>query len=636
MSLSNRAFDRRRQEPAIDLAPSRAATPSLDDYFLEERLADDHLLDGWVSDESVLDGHNGLDGVSTSDTERLALLERCAWTVVWLGVLVNACYLWGSWWSWPVVNALAPSLVAVALAGFAICWCTKSPRVWWHQGTAMAAALTSVVTQQVFDIHTRIYYSTDSAALDHVAARLLADGQNPYTSSLTSAARLLKPAIDYWTYTVTGGHVVNLSYPAGSALVYASAFALGFRHEVVDWMDLYLWTASAIMLFLLVPRSLRWISALVALIGFFVAFFSNGGTDAAFMPFAMIAVWRWDRYGRGKDSGIARWVGPVALGLACSIKQTPWFFIPFLLVGIYIETRRAGRSPFRVVGRYLAVVAGVFTAVNLPFIIWGASAWWHGTTTPIIRPLVADGQGLVSLALHGLTGGVDLRLLTAASGVALLCSLAAFAGWYHQLKRIWLLLLPVVFFISPRSLSSYLLDLFPVALVALISTETPRLPSEWRQLQSRGHWEHLRQWSGRTWARFAAITFAVVTCVTAALSFTGAPLDLTLRSASVGYHQTLLGSVTVTVTNRTSATVVPHFMVDVGAAHPAGFWATSDHRPVVIGPHGSRTVTLFPPSTTYLPPEASDYVVQAYTANPEALSTTNDIWRNYSPKRAPR
>ena len=65
-----------------------------------------------------------------------------------------------------------------------------------------------------------------------------------------------------------------------------------------------------------------------ALSGVFIGQFAVGGTDAMFVPLAMLAVWRWDRYGRGREAGIARWLGPIALGLACSIKQTVWFCVP--------------------------------------------------------------------------------------------------------------------------------------------------------------------------------------------------------------------------------------------------------------------------------------------------------------------
>jgi uncharacterized membrane protein len=564
------------------------------------------------------DGHPGVRAGSEED--RLVFFERCAWSMVWLGVLIGACDLWGSWTSWPAVDILAPALVAVALGGFVICWCTTSPRTWWHQGLALVSGLVAAATSHLISIHTSTYYDTDAAAFDHVAARVLVHGGDPYTSSLSSAALLLKEPSSYWTYTVNGGHILNVSYPAGSFLVYALAYALGFHHEVVDWVDALAWIASTVLLFFLLPRSLRWLAALVGLSGFFMGLFTGGGTDAIFVPLAMLAVWRWDRYGLDKGAGLARWIGPVALGLACTVKQTPWFCLPFLAVGIFIEARRSGHNPLPVVARYLGVVLAVFTVVNLPFIIWGASAWWHGVMTPLAQPLVADGQGLVSLALHGLTGGVDLALLTYASVLALLATLVAFVAWYDQLKRVWVLLLPVTFFFSTRSFSSYLIDLVPVALVAVISTG-PALPG------GAGI-----RWGRFSAARLGALALALVTAVVAALSFTGAPLGLTYRSSVIGPSQQRLYSLTVTVANHTDATVAPRFMVDLGAPHPTGFWTTAHHRQVVIGPDRTATVTLYPPSAMYLPTWASDYVVQAYTAHPDWLSTSKDIWHNYVPK----
>lgn len=482
----------------------------------------------------------------------------------------------------------------------------------------MASGLIAAVSPQLVSIHSRLYYSSDSAAFDQVAARILTQGHDPYSSSLSSAALLLKTPGDFWTYMVTGAHVTNVSYPAGSFLIYALPYALGFHHEIVDWVDLFAWVASAIILFFVLPRYLCWLAALTAMTGFYLGLFSGGGTDALFIPFAMFAVWRWDRYGLRAQAGIARWIGPLALGVACSIKQTPWFCVPFLVAGVYIETRRSGRAPLPVAGRYVATVLAVFIGVNLPFVIWDPSAWWSGILTPMTQPLVADGQGLVSLALHGLTGGVHLQLLTDSSALALLAVLAAFVAWYDHLKRVWLLVLPVTFFFSPRSFSSYLLDLFPVALVALI-TVAPASPSVSR-----------RGWGRFQVPRFVAAAIAIASIVAAALSFAGAPLGLTFRHASIGPSQRHLYSVTVEVTNRTGTTEVPHFMVNLGTPHPTGFWAAAHHRPVVIGPHDSVTVTLYPPTPMYLPSQSSDYVVDAYTADSDSLSTSSDIWHNYS------
>jgi uncharacterized membrane protein len=579
------------------------------------------------ADEAATNGQPGGGGASSPapvpedlSTDRLLLVERLAWSMVWLGILTGGFTLWRSWWSWPVVDVLAPALVAVSLIGFAICWCSSSPRSWLHAGLAMGAALVAVTVPQIVTIHSRIYYQTDSAALDHVAARVLAHGHNPYTTSLSSAGVLLNVAVRFWTCTVAGGHVSGLSYPAGAVLAYAPAFLLGFHHEVVDWMDLYAWLASAVLLFFLVPRYLRWLAVLITLTGIFTMLFAGGGTDAIVVPFVMLAVWRWDRYGKGKEAGLASWMGPIALGLACSIKQTPWFCVPFLVIGIYIETRRSGRSPLPVVARYLGVVLAVFAAVNLPFIIWSPAAWWHGTVTPLTQPLVPDGQGLVSLALHGLTGGANVTLLEYSSAFAYLAILVAFVTWYPWLKRIWLLLLPAFFFFSPRSFSTYFVDLFPVAVLAMITVSGATRPAR-----------HL------AWGRFEVShltlgALAVATSVTAALSFTSAPLGLFVNATSIGSDQQHLKAVTVTVENPTGAALSPHFMVNVGADHPDGFWTTAGDHPVVIGPHRSVTVTLFPPSPTDFPPFASDWVVDAYTTNPASLSTTNDIWHNYIPK----
>ena len=153
--------------------------------------------------------------------------------------------------------------------------------------------------------------------------------------------------------------------------------------------------------------------------------------------------------------------------------------VPMLVTGIFLEARRRGSAPFRLSVRYLLTVFAVFAGVNLPFLAWHPGAWLHGTVIPLTGGLVADGQGLVTLATHGLTGGVDLKMLTLAGALAMVGVVASLVAWYPQLKRIWPLLLTIPFFFSPRSLSSYLVDLIPVALVAALSVDgVPREPSE--------------------------------------------------------------------------------------------------------------------------------------------------------------
>ena len=311
------------------------------------------------------------------------------------------------------------------------------------------------------------------------------------------------------------------------------------------------------------------------------------------------------------------------LGLACSIKQLPWFCVPMLAAGVFLEARAAGHRPVATATRYVGVVAATFAVINIPFALWHAGPWLHGTFTPFADPLVADGQGLVALATHGVTGGVDLPLLTAAGAFTYLGVLSAFVVFYPGLKRIWPLLLPLVFFFSTRSLSSYLVDLFPVAVVAAITVGAARSgasrPAPVSGRETRGR----RPVPRRGVALVALLALAVTG--TSAAAFSGAPLSLSVRAVRTSHGGSSLDAVTVTVHNRTDGTVTPHFLVNTGS-NPDGFWLPAHHRAVVVGAHRSETVTLWSPVGTSTPQKGAHWLVEAYTAR--SLSTSPAVlWR---------
>ncbi len=541
------------------------------------------------------------------------MAERGGWSLVWLAVLTGGINVWGFWWSSPFIGALAPLMIVSGLIGTAACWLTASPRSRLFQRLALFAVLVTVVFPQAIEIHTRKFYTTDSAAFDHVAARALLHGSDPYAISMSPAAHLLKVPALFWTYTVNGGHVSQFSYPAGSFLFDVPAMALGLHHAVVDWMDLLAWLVSGVLLFALLPASLRWLSALVVLTPALLGSFSSGETDAMFVPFLILAVWRWDRFGQDRQAGLARWVGPIALGLACTIKQTPWFCLPFLVIGVFLESRRAGRPATHVALRYLLTVVAVFGAVNLPFVIWQPGAWLHGTVIPVFGGLVADGQGLVSLATHGVTGGVDLIMLSVAGGLALVTVVTAFALWYPHLKRIWLLLVPIPLFFTPRSLSSYLIDLFPAAVVAALSVHSASQGSPAPP-------------GGRQRVRVLPVLTVAIPAlgvgVASVLAFVAPPLQLIVRSVALSHGDRVVDAVTVSVENRTGSAVTPHFMVNTGD-NPHGFWLPADHGRVVLRARESDTLTLYPPVLTVAPQKGARWLVEAYTGDPSWLSTSS-------------
>lgn len=548
--------------------------------------------------------------------------ECAAWSIVWLAVITAGVDVCGFWWASPLVGALGPLMVLAGTAGVIATWTARTPRSPLLQRCAFGAVVASVLFPQAIIIHTRVFVSTDSAAFDQASARALLHGHDPYTASFAGVARMFSVPARFWTYTVDGGHVTHASYPAGSFLVDVPAMALGLHHMVVDWTDLVAWVLCIGMFFVLLPVSLRWLAGLLALTPVFLGMFSSGGTDAVFLPFLVLAVWRWDRYRAEGVTGVARWVGPVALGLACAVKQTPWFCVPFLVTGVAMEARVTGQPALGRGARYLATVVGVFVVVNLPFIVWQPSAWARGTLLPLRGGLVTDGQGIVALATHGVTGGVDIGMLSAAAALVYLALLASWTRWYPVLKRVWVLAIPLALFFSPRSLSSYLVDLVPVAVIAAVTVHGVTRPIPMglrlRRLGVAGV--------------VAASTGALVAC---SLAFVTHPLSIAIDHVQVAPGGRHIDAVTVTVTNLTDAPQRPHFTVNPGAG-TAGYWlpvqtsTPSGSTPsvsLVLGPRRSATVTLDAPVSTTAPQHGARWLVEAYTASPSALSTSAlQVW----------
>jgi hypothetical protein len=292
----------------------------------------------------------------------------------------------------------------------------------------------------------------------------------------------------------------------------------------------------------------------------------------------------------------------------------------------------------------VAIVGVVFLAVNLPFIIWHPVAWFEGALLPFRSPLIPDGQGLVTLALHGVARGVSLPLLTVSGTLVLVALLLAFVVWYPAMKRIWMLLLPMTFFVAPRSLSTYLLDLLPAALVAAVSVAPAPAPAPAPAKAPAKAPAHVPAREAGPAAReagpaarsqrplrpavVAVLAVTVASVVVAVVAFFSAPLGIDVQSVTTSAGAAAVESVTVVVHNRTGRPVVPHFMVDIADTHPAGFWYPAHHRSVVIGPHDSSQVTLYPTSYIGSPEHGSHWLVEAFTSTPGALSTSvPQVWR---------
>jgi hypothetical protein len=117
--------------------------------------------------------------------------------------------------------------------------------------------------------------------------------------------------------------------------------------------------------------------------------------------------------------------------------------------------------------------------------------------------------------------------------------------------------------------------------------------------------------------------------VLSVLALVSSPLELTVRGVTTSRGGRSVDTVTVTVRNRTSSTVAPHFLVNTGD-NPDGFWQPARGRAVVLRPHQSTTLTLHSPVHTTAPQNGAGWLVEAYTSSPRALSTSPIvIWHRH-------
>ena len=303
----------------------------------------------------------------------------------------------------------------------------------WENVFAWSNALLVVVLIGAWtyvQFHNAPGYTTDELSFDQYAAQLVAHGlHNPYVHSMKPAGPLFRLSPDGYTYTITGQPVEQLSYPSLSFLVYVPFILLGWTSEVGAGLNVAAWALSVLLMFALLPRSMRAAALVFASIDVYIAFAAGGVTDMLFIPLLIVAAYRWDRFGRSRSTYIA----PVAVGLAMAIKQTPWPVLAFVLCALaWDEYDSSGdaREAVRRAGRYFGVVLGVFLIPNLPYMIASPSAWFSGVFTPFVRNMVPTGQGLVSLTLFTHLGGGSLAAYTVVFILAAVLLLVVFLGTY--------------------------------------------------------------------------------------------------------------------------------------------------------------------------------------------------------------
>ncbi len=202
----------------------------------------------------------------------------------------------------------------------------------------VALAWLGFVVWSLLQITTSPGYGTDEVAFDQYAAQLLVHGTNPYVHTMGPAFGLFHVSPDGYTFLLNGQPVTSLSYPALSFLPYVPFLALGWSTQMAVVINVLAWGLGMVLAFVLLPRSVRPLAIVIGSLGIYTGYAVGGVTDALFVPLLIGAVYRWDDFATRR--GIAGWRGPLLLGLALAVKQTPWLVLPFVAGGIGIDAAR--------------------------------------------------------------------------------------------------------------------------------------------------------------------------------------------------------------------------------------------------------------------------------------------------------
>ena len=536
----------------------------------------------------------------------LAALFVLTWSFRLSGYLT-----FGSWLAIPVTVLGLAGLLAIVAA-----WLPEQALGSRRQRQIDLAVLLAVVAGLAIWTYFQVYlapdYGTDEIAFDQYAAQLALHGIDPYLHSMAAAFPLFHVSPNGYTFLVTGHPVTTLSYPALSFEAYLPLLALGVTTQTAVWVNVAAWAIGAMVLYAVLPRKLAPLAAVIVSLDVFTAYAVGGITDALFVPLLIGAAAGWDRFAWTR--GPAAWRGPILMGLAMAVKQTPWLVVPFVAAGIVLESRRlhGWRQAARDGSRYAGIAAAAFLVPNLPYLLASPGAWLNGVLTPLLAQTVPMGQGLISLSLSLSVGGGSLRAYSVATLVVLAGILACYLATYPVLKPAAFILPSIALFFATRSSGSYLVMLIPAAIAAAVTTQRPPLSACWRK------------WKWVVGGAAAACGLAVIAALTSA-----SPLALSIRSVRTTGQLATVEQLTVTVTNHSARSVRPVFTIEEGVTMTA-FWRRVDGPPALL-PHHTANYTIQAPSYFAMPSIANGFQVLAFSHAPDTVSRTGayvaSLWR---------
>jgi hypothetical protein len=389
--------------------------------------------------------------------------------------------------------------------------------------------------------------TNDGHVFMDLAARYLLDGTNPYAKGLADAFRIYRMPMSYSTPLLDGDFSDRQAYPALSFIVLVPA--------LLAHVPTYLVYAAAFIaaVVIVIQKAPWWARPIVAgafmLEETYYSFAFGGVTDTVWVLFVIGAIVCWQKR--------PTWAA-VLVGLACAYKQHPWFLVPLLLVRLGHDQ---GERPWgRASRRFLAVVAGVFVTINLPFVVWDARAWVAGIVEPLSAPMVQLSEGLTAFSM---TGWISMPRAGTSVVFWSIYALALFAYARHtRVLRDWCWVVPgVVLWFGYRALMSYWYFFALTAVVAMFTAaESSRGEAEGEAVPRQPSWRP----TGIAAATVAAgIAGFLLWCGTARPS----PFGLSLAGTTEAWDLRAF-ALRVRVENRLEHEVLPQFSLQSNGLQP--------------------------------------------------------------------
>ena len=296
-------------------------------------------------------------------------------------------------------------------------------------------------------------FGTDGILFSRYSVDLILEGKNPYSCSMEPAFEKYGLDLGWSTPTTDGGRVTSLSYPALSVLIYLPFVLLGVSN--INLVTFSIFLITVLFIFIQSPSYLRLFALSVLLVDLNLCLFTTGGVFDIIWVFPLLFAMK---YWINKPK-----LSALFMGLAFSVKQTPYIIVPFLIIWILKQSESIliGIKKLLV---YFSIAFFVFLLPNLPFIVNDPKSWFSSVMTPIAgsRQLIVFGQGLSSITYHGLVIFPKEFYTLATIGI-MVAMLLIYLINFDKVKY-WAWISPsFILWFNYRSLQNYFIFFIPVA-----------------------------------------------------------------------------------------------------------------------------------------------------------------------------